>query len=148
MNPSTICPPDLSSRPFNLSTERIIPLPADILYIAWTRKLEAWFAAPGSVLMQAEVNEPFYFETQFEGIRHPHYGRFLRLEPNKLVEMTWVNADGTKGVETVVTVKLQPCEQGTKLCLTHAGFPNENLRKQHEDAWPLVLEQLEKRMKL
>jgi len=139
--------PDLSSRPYSLSVERTLAMPADELFRAWTEQFDHWFAEPVTLLMKAEVDVPFYFETRFDGQRHAHYGRFLKLVPDQLIEMTWVTGSpGTKGAETVVTIEFSPLEKGTQVRLTHAGFLDEESRDGHEEAWPLVLEHLENKM--
>jgi uncharacterized protein YndB with AHSA1/START domain len=150
---SAIRLPDLSERPLHLMLERGFPVPPSVLYEAWTQHFDLWFAAPGSVMMRAEVNTPFFFETEYKPRshgpvrRHPHYGRFLQLVPNQLVQMTWVTGNGgTEGAETVVTVELVPVGDHTSLRLTHAGFADETARNAHEHAWPMVLEHLEQQL--
>jgi uncharacterized protein YndB with AHSA1/START domain/predicted enzyme related to lactoylglutathione lyase len=137
--------PDLSARPYVAKVERTLAAAPHVIFEAWTTsKFDRWFAAPGTVLMKPEVNAPYFFEARFEGQRHPHYGRFLRVVPDRLVEMTWLTEMGTKGVETVVTVELTPRGSGTHLRLSHAGFADEDSSKGHEAAWPEGLEQLDK----
>ena len=144
--------PDISGRPYSLAVERLINLKPETLFNAWTKEFDVWFAAPGSVLMTGKVNTAFFFETEFRPNedsniqRSPHYGRFLKLVSNEIIKLTWVTgAGGTKGSETIVTVELTPKDEKTLLKLTHSGFPDEDSKNAHQQAWPMVLEQLEKR---
>lgn len=140
--------PDLSSRPHDSHAERWMPYPPARLYRAWTREFDLWFAAPGSVVMDPQPGQPWFFVTEFNGQRHPHYGRFLRLLPPRLVEMTWVTGKGgTEGAETLLTVEFTSENDGTRVKLCHRGFPHAQAAVESEKAWPLVLAQLEQRLK-
>jgi len=117
---------------------------APALYLAWTSRFDAWFAEPGETLMTPEPGRPFFFYNRHDWGRDPHYGRFLRLEENSLVEMTWLTGKaGTGGAETVLRIELAEMDDGTHLTLTHSGFDDADARDRHEAAWPEALETLD-----
>lgn len=118
--------------------------PPDAVYRAWTERFDTWFATPGSVRMRPVVGEPYWFEVVHQGVRHPHYGRFLALVPGRLIEQTWVTgAGGTGGAETVVRVELAPEGDGTRVRLGHRGFADAVSARQHEESWPGILAHLD-----
>lgn len=143
---SSIPRPDLSSRPLHMTCEHTVNASPAEVYAAWTERFDTWFAQAGTVSMVAEAGRPFFFYTPDAWGRHPHYGRFLALEKDKLVEMTWMtgdgSAEGTQGAETVLRVELVPEGSATKVRLTHSGFVSEKSRDGHEENWPLALEEL------
>lgn len=116
--------------------------PPAAIYRAWTRQFDRWFAVPGTVSMRPVVGLPFHFETEFEGQRHPHYGTFLVLRPDRYVRVTWLTA-ATRGRETVVTVQIEPVGDGSRVALKHEGFPDQTSLRRHRAAWPKVLARLD-----
>ena len=130
-----------------LTITRTSPRSAATLYRAWTTGWASWFAEADTARLRAEVGEPFFFEVvqRFtdarEPVRHPHYGRFLRLVPDALVSLSWVTgAGGTAGAETTLTVHLDAIAGDfTQLTLTHEGFATAHARDAHEAAWPRIL---------
>jgi Activator of Hsp90 ATPase homolog 1-like protein len=139
--------PDLSSRPHDSHAERWTPLSPTRLYRAWTQEWDLWFARPGTVVMDPQPGQPWFFEVEFQKNRHPHYGRFIRLHPGRLVETTWVTGKGgTEGAETLLTVEFIPENNGTRIKLSQRGFPHAQAASENQAAWPPVLEQQEKRL--
>ena len=137
--------PDLSGRPSACVIESTMISSPHAIYKAWSEQFDRWFAAPGTVLMRPVVDAPFFFETHYDGGRHPHYGRFHDLKQDRFVEITWVTGSaGTEGAETVVSVAITPHGSGSHVRLTHSGFPNHESMKRHDKAWVAVLANLDK----
>lgn len=96
--------------------------------------------------MSCSVGSAWFFYNREDWGRHPHYGRFLSLEPDELVETTWVTGNGSRegtwGAETILRIQLTPCANGTKLQLTHTGFVSDESCDAHAENWPIALDEL------
>ena len=129
--------PDLSSRPHQMHIERQMSASASDIYKAWTEHFDWWFAEKGEVLMAPEIDTPWFFNNRKDWGSHAHYGRFVELEPNKLIVTTWLTGPpGTAGDETLIRIELTPNDKGTFLKMTHSGFSSEASCKGHIDNWP------------
>lgn len=144
----TVPEPDLSSRPHDSHAERWTHHSPARLYRAWTQEWGTWFARPDTVVMDSQPGQPWFFEVEFRGNRHPHYGRFIRLSPAHFIETTWITGKGgTEGAETLLRVEFIPENNGTRIKLSHRGFPHAEAAAENQSAWPMVLEQQEKALK-
>jgi uncharacterized protein YndB with AHSA1/START domain len=136
---------DVGTRDANgFTIEQTLRAGPDAIFTAWTESFDTWFALPGSIRMIARVGEPYWFDVVHDGERHAHYGRFIALEPARVVEQTWVTGKGgTDGAETLLRIELAGTASGTLVRLTHSGFYDKEASDRHADAWPQVLGHLD-----
>lgn len=139
--------PDLKDRPALLKLEKHMKANAADLYTAWTEHFDLWFAQPGELIMVPEIDTPFFFYNRHDWGRHAHYGRFLALEQDRYIEMTWVTGKGgTFGAETTIRIELVPQAGGTLFRMTHAGFQDLQAAEAHRENWPLALDELDQKL--
>jgi uncharacterized protein YndB with AHSA1/START domain len=70
------------------------------------------------------------------------FGRYLEIDPPKLLSYSW-QWEG-EGVETRVTLEIEPHEDGAELTVTHEGFKDESRVEMHEHGWGGSLDRLER----
>ena len=139
--------PDLSTRPLEMTCDYTVHAKPEKVFAAWTERFDTWFAQAGTLAMVPEPGRPYFFYNRDEWGRHPHYGRFLDVVVNKLIEMTWITgngtAEGTEGAETVIRIELVPVGEATEVRLTHSGFVTKTSRDGHKENWPQALKLLD-----
>lgn len=109
---------------------------------------DAWIDATGSVspwsgVAKAIVNPPkvdslFYSMYQMEGHEVAHYGRFVTLDKPRRIQYTWVS-EATQGLESLVTLHLEPQGNKTVVQIKHTGVPDDEAGRRHEDAYGYIL---------
>lgn len=137
-----------AAKPFSVLVPVHLDASPEEVYRAWTdpAELSQWLVEGGRALISAAAPDGLYFLSMlYEGRHYPHYGRYLRTEPGRLLEFTWVS-EGTRGQESEVAVRLTPERGGTRLELTHSGLSDEKSAQSHEGGWAELLELLARRL--
>ena len=130
----------------DLTITRVIAARPDQIYDVWLDPKSPggpWFGAK-RVILDARVDGLFYHCVSHEGRDWAHYGRFVALERPRRVEHTWVS-EATRGLESLVTVTLEPEDAGTRVTLRHTGVPDDDFGRQHADGWSFMLGAIESR---
>lgn len=76
--------------------------------------------------------------TRDAGDRFEIAGEFLKVDPPRCLEQTWV-ASWTGEVKTVVRWELEPTARGTLLRIRHSGFGAHPEAAQNYRGWPRML---------
>ena len=130
---------NVSIKTTDLTVSRTIPAPPERVYDVWldhTSPGGPWHGAK-KVILDARVDGLFYHAMEWEGTTWPHFGRFLALERGRRIEHTWMSP-ATKGLESVVTITLEPRGNETLLSLRHSGVPDDELGRQHQQGWTWI----------
>ena len=130
----------------DLELTRTMPAkPADV-YDAWLDPKSPgsfWFGSK-RLIHDVRVDGLFYVCMGHEGRDWAHYGRFVTLDRGSKIEHTWVS-EGTRGLESLVSLTFEPDGEKTRVMLRHTGFPDDEFGHQHKEGWEFVLAMIEKR---
>jgi uncharacterized protein YndB with AHSA1/START domain len=132
-----------------VNVDRVIPASPEEVFDAWLDP-----KTPGGpwsicerVILNPVVDGLFYHAVNHEGRTWSHYGRFLRLDRGRLIQHTWMS-EATLGIESTVTVTLEPKGKDTQLTLRHSDLPDDPLGRQHKDGWTFITAALADRFAL
>lgn len=130
----------------DITVTRMIPASAEEVFDVWidpNSPAGPWSGAK-RIILNPVVDGLFYWAVSHQGRIWPHYGRFLRIERPALVEYTWMS-EGTRGVESVVTLTFDAKGNETEVTLKHTGVPDDEMGRQHEEGWSSMLSMLAQR---
>ncbi len=75
-------------------------------------------------------------------------GKVVKYSKGKSFAHTWTPGDWEKRIKSTVKYTLKATKSGTKVILTHTGFPNEKERAGHRSGWhQFVLNPVKKYLK-
>lgn len=139
----------------SLQIRRTFRAPREALFAAWTRAdaLKTWWGPEGfttpRVEMDLRVGGKYRVEMRpAEGESFHLNGEFLEVKPPERIVcgFRWEKGDWDYP-ETRLTAEFLERGDETELLLTHEGFPDENMREEHESGWGECLDRLHRRVR-
>lgn len=137
-----------------LHMERLIPAPPDRVFRAFTETTDfaAWWGPEGVTIPEADIDlrPGGKWRTVLrtpDGALNIVGGVYRKIEAPSQLVFTWAwdqDAQGTKGHETVVTLRFAAVPGGTKLTLEQATFADSEQRAKHQNGWGLSFDCLVK----
>jgi uncharacterized protein YndB with AHSA1/START domain len=144
-------PAATQATPLTLTLTRVFDAPRELVFRAWTEPehLRRWCAPFGFAIpfaggdlrpggaWHATMRAP-------DGAEHRLVGTYRDIVPPARLVFThaWLDADGTPGIETLVTVTLEDRGGKTLLTLVQSGFESAASRDGHAGGWTETLERL------
>jgi uncharacterized protein YndB with AHSA1/START domain len=130
----------------SLRLTRTILASVEEVFAAWTEpeQMMKWACpAPGglkSVDADLRVGGSYRIVMDIDGEAHTAFGVYREIDrPSRLV-YTWDWEQETHAMgETVVTVEFTPEGDGTRVSLTHEGFPTGEAHDGHAEGWTACL---------
>lgn len=133
-----------------LVIKRVFNAPRDVVWTAWTEKMDQWSAPKGFTIPVAEGDlrpggawrscmvTPDGKELWLGGV----YREIV--PPERLVfTHAWDDPNGKPGPETVVTVVLTEAGAKTEMNFSQSGFTSADDRKNHGEGWGECFQRLE-----
>ncbi len=133
-----------STKSLTVTVERAIPAPAGEVFNGWLDPKvpgNPWHEAD-KLILNPKVDGLYYWFISGT----PHYGRFTKVERPSRIQHTWMSPY-THGRETTVTVTFKKKGEDTLMTLVHAGLPDDEDGKSHQDGWNYFMDKFPKHFK-
>jgi uncharacterized protein YndB with AHSA1/START domain len=133
---------------------RRLPVSAGRVFLAWTspETIRRWLAPGPCVVAEAEndlrTGGAFRIVSEAPGgVRHTITGRYIQIEPDRRLRMTWLYQgpiDFLDGIETILDVALISLDDGTtEVTLTQTRIPDASVHDAFQADWPSCFDKLE-----
>ncbi len=134
-----------------LSLTRLFQAPVRLVYRMWTEPehVARWWGCSGSTVTRftrdLRVGGDFFVEMRLsDGSLHRITGVYREIEEASRLCFTWgwLDDDGKRSNETLVTVTFAERSQATEVTLRHELFETTELRDLHGQGWGVGLDRL------
>ncbi|WP_296595947.1 SRPBCC domain-containing protein [Phenylobacterium sp.] len=125
-----------------LLIDRVFAAPPDLVFAMWAsaRHFKAWLGPVGFTCTQADLDfrEGGDWSATMVSAQHGEArmgGRYLEIEPDRRIVMTFRWLNGEPDPETVVTLTFTPVDGGTLQSFHQTPFENVPRRDSHVGGW-------------